>query len=99
MLLLPSPHASVSDQTGGADTYKAVEANPVRVLLVAAGAFDAEAVEVRVVLSVSGLEGSDAVRIESELIRSSNRSHVVQLSCQCKTAYLIGAGEEMVIEN
>lgn len=92
VLLLPSPHASVSDQACRADTYKAGEANPVRVLLVAAGAFDAEGVEVGVLLSISGLEGSDAARRESELIRSSNRSCVMQLSCQYKIAYFDRCG-------
>ena len=64
MLLLPKSHPSAIGQAGRLprQTYKAVEANPVRVLLVAAGAFDVEGVVVRVFLGINGLQGSNAAR-------------------------------------
>jgi hypothetical protein len=42
-------------------TYKAVEADPVGVRLVAGGAFHFECVEVGILLSVSGNKSSDAM--------------------------------------
>lgn len=64
MLLLYARHVSTIfnlPDYGTDDTHKAGEADPVRVHLVALGAFHAERVEVRVLLGISRLEARDTV--------------------------------------